>query len=181
MILTKNEDAGQFSPYVISSATMPSYRAILQVWWISKQSIFIMLTSSSDNILNKQKDAGQLNPNAIPSKVMPCYNYSASLENHDIWYWFINLTSSSGTNNTLSGIGTNYVPPAIMPHYTCYSSLESLVNQYIIPIGLSHQQAHLALIMSLKWTMKMKVNLIHIQQHPRPCHVTDILQLNCWK
>ena len=55
------------------------------------------------------------------------------------------------------------IPSDIMPRY---SYPASLVNQNEIPIDLSCERAHLALIMSLTST-KMLTNMTHMQHHPR--------------
>ena len=58
----------------------------------------------------------------------------------------------------------SYAIPSKLMTYQSYP--KSLVNQNEIPIELSCQRAHLALIMSLT-SMKMLTNMAHLQYHPR--------------
>ena len=84
-------------------------------------------------------------------------------------YWVIVLTSSSGTNyvpNEHEGVdqyGSFSIPSELVLYQ---SHPESLVNENEIPVELSCQQGHLALIMSLM-SMKILTNMAHLQYHPR--------------
>ena len=83
--------------------------------------------------------------------------------------WLSMLTSSSGTNHVLNEHEDvdQYSLFAIPSEIMLYQSHpESLVNQSEIPIELSCERSHLALIMSLT-SMMILTNMDHLQYHPR--------------
>ena len=87
----------------------------------------------------------------------------------------IELTNSSGPNHSLNDhedvgqYGPYAIPSEIMPRDSHPASLQSypksLVNHNEIPIELSRQRTHLALVMFLMG-MKMLTNRSHLQYHP---------------
>ena len=88
-----------------------------------------------------------------------------------IWnpYWLTVLTSSSDSNyvpNKYEDVD-QYDPYVILfDIMPCLSYPESLLNQNGIPVDLSRQRAHLALVMSLT-SMTILTNMAHLQSHPR--------------
>ena len=83
-------------------------------------------------------------------------------------YWVMVFPSSRDTNHVLNE-HKNFqqyrpyaMPSELMP---CYSYLASLVNQNAIPVELSCEWAHLALIVSLK-SMKILTNMAHMKSYP---------------
>ena len=79
------------------------------------------------------------------------------------------LTSSSDTNyvpnkhENVDQYDPYAIPSAIMPRW---SYPESLVDQNEIPVDLSRQRAHLALITSFT-SMTILTNMAHLQHHLR--------------
>ena len=131
-----------------------------------------MLTNSSGTnySLHDHEDVGQIWPICNPiwgdAMLQPSCKFDESEWNP---YWFIVLTSSSGSNHVSNKhedadqYSSFAISSKIMPHQ---SYTKSLVNQNEIPIELSCQRVHLALIMILTG-MKILTNMTHLQYHPR--------------